>query len=66
MIVTNLTQEELTLLKLNSKISVNTIVIFDDIQDNLHFKDFVESNKKNFNVFEYQGKYIGVTGLDNF
>ena len=31
--------------KLNSKISVNTI-IFDDIQDNLHFKDFVESNKK--------------------
>ena len=52
--------------KLNSKISVNTIVIFDDIQDNIHFKDFVESNKKNFNVFEYQGKYIGVTGLDNF
>lgn len=51
---------------LNSKISINTIVIFDDIQDNLHFKDFVESNKKNFYVFEYQGKYIGVTGLDNF
>ena len=34
--------------------------------DPISGKRFVESNKKNFYVFEYQGKYIGVTGLDNF
>ena len=51
---------------LNSKISSKTIIIFDDIQDNLHFKDFVEKNKKKFYVFEFEGKFIGITGLENF
>ena len=50
---------------LNSKIDSNTIIIFDDIQNNLHFKDFVEKNKKDFRVYEFEGKYIGITGLEN-
>ena len=51
---------------LNSKINSKTIIIFDDIQDNLHFKDFVEENKKDFYIFEFDGKFIGITGLKNF
>jgi len=50
---------------LGSKINSNTIIIFDDIQNNLHFKDFVEKNKKDFRVYEFEGKYIGITGLEN-
>ena len=51
---------------LSSKINSKTIIIFDDIQDNLHFKNFVEENKKDFYVFELDGKFIGITGLKNF
>ena len=40
--------------------------IFDDIQNNLHFKDYVESNNKKFRIFKYKGKYLGIIGLDNF
>lgn len=50
---------------LGSKINSNTIIIFDDIQNNLQFKDFVEKNKKDFRVYEFEGKYIGITGLEN-
>ncbi len=51
---------------LNSKINSKTIVIFDDIQNNFHFKNFVEKSKKDFSVYEFEGKFIGITGLDNF
>jgi predicted O-methyltransferase YrrM len=47
---------------LNKKINSNTIIIFDDIQDNLHFRDFVK-NKENFYVLEFEKKYIGI--VDN-
>ena len=50
---------------LDSKINSKTIVIFDDIQNNLHFKDFVNKNKQNYHVYEFEGKYIGVIGLEN-
>lgn len=50
---------------LNSKINYNTIIIFDDIQDNLHFKDFVK-NKKNFYVLEFENKFIGIVGNNLF
>ena len=49
---------------LGSKINSNTIIIFDDIQNNLQFKDFVEKNKKDFSVFEFEGKYIGIVNSD--
>ena len=51
---------------LKSKLSSKTIIIFDDIQNNLHFKDFVEENKKEFQVFEFDGKFTGITGLNYF
>ncbi len=44
------------------KLTNKAIVIFDDIQDNLHFKDFVESKKLIYKIFEFEGKYIGLTG----
>ena len=59
MIVINLIQVDQALKILGSKINSNTIIIFDDIQNNLQFKDFVEKNKKDFSVFEFEGKYIG-------
>jgi predicted O-methyltransferase YrrM len=48
---------------LSSKISTDCIIIFDDIQDNLHFKDFVEENKMQYTVLEFKGKYVGVVGI---
>ena len=50
---------------LDSKIDSKTIIIFDDIQNNLHFKDFIEKNRKDFSVYEFEGKYIGIIGLDS-
>lgn len=47
---------------LSSKITPQTIIIFDDIQDNLHFRDFVSQNKKKFYVLEFEGKFIGIVG----
>ena len=46
----------------NSKINSKTIIIFDDIQNTLHFKDYVTKNKKNFHILEFQGKYVGIVG----
>ena len=47
------------------QIDSKTIIIFDDIQNNLHFKDYVQKSKKDFRVYKFEGKYIGITGLDN-
>ena len=51
---------------LRSKLNSKTIIIFDDIQNNLHFKDYIEENKLNFHVIEFGGKFVGITGLKNF
>jgi predicted O-methyltransferase YrrM len=40
-------------------LSPEAIVIFDDIQDNFHFRDLVRREKYDFKVFEFGGKYIG-------
>jgi hypothetical protein len=42
------------------KIHKETIIIFDDIQDNNYFKDFVHKYQCNFNIFVFNGKYIGI------
>lgn len=44
------------------KLSDDAIVIFDDIQDNLHFRDFVNAHNAPYKIFEFEGKYIGLTG----
>lgn len=36
------------------------IFISDDIQDNLAFRDSIESHSASFAVTEYQGKYVGI------
>jgi predicted O-methyltransferase YrrM len=50
---------------LSSKINSKTIIIFDDIQNNLHFKEFVKKSSNDFSVYEFEGKFIGITGLNN-
>ena len=37
---------------LSPKLNSGTIIIFDDIQDNLHFKDLVEKTREDFSVLE--------------
>lgn len=44
------------------KLSKKAVVIFDDIQDNFHFRDYVLAKRLEFKVFEFGGKYIGLTG----
>ncbi len=41
-------------------LSQNALVIFDDIQDNYHFRDLMERLRCDFVVFEYSGKYLGM------
>ncbi len=48
---------------LKNKFSNEAIIIFDDIQNNLHFKDFVINNKLKFKVFEFKKKYLGLVGV---
>ena len=41
----------------------DSIIIMDDIQDNSFFYDYVKINKlKNFYVFKYENKYVGLIG----
>jgi predicted O-methyltransferase YrrM len=47
---------------LQPKLADDAVVVFDDIQDNFHFKDFVTRKKWPFKVFEFEEKYIGLTG----
>ncbi len=51
--------------RLKPKINNKTIIIFDDIQNNLHFKNLIKTNKKNYFILEFQGKYLGIIGLNN-
>ena len=48
---------------LKKKLSNNSIIIFDDIQDNLHFKDFVTKNNLQFRIFKFEGKFVGLIGV---
>ena len=47
---------------LAANLSESTIIIFDDIQDNFHFRDFCLRGKLDFQVLEFDGKYVGITG----
>jgi predicted O-methyltransferase YrrM len=44
-----------------AKLAPQAAIVFDDIQDNPHFKDFVEKDSLPFRVFEFKGKYLGLT-----
>lgn len=43
-------------------LTAEALVIFDDIQDNFHFRDAMQRRSWPFKVFEFQGKYVGLTG----
>ena len=48
---------------MKNKFSENAIIIFDDIQDNLHFRDFVTDKNVNFTVLKFERKYVGIVGV---
>jgi predicted O-methyltransferase YrrM len=55
---------DLLLSEFNNYLTKNTIIIFDDIQDNYHFYDLVINKKvKDWRVFSFENKYLGVIGL---
>jgi len=45
--------------QIQKKLSLNSIVIFDDIQDNLFFKNLVQFLNCEYQVFEFEGKFVG-------
>lgn len=47
---------------LGRKLSDDAVIVFDDIQNNLHFRDWVASTKAPFLVFLFKGKWLGMTG----
>lgn len=54
---------KLALKTLEKNFAADCIVIFDDIQDNLHFKDLVNEGSVNYKILEFQGKYVGIIGV---
>ncbi|MEM8494261.1 MAG: class I SAM-dependent methyltransferase [Planctomycetota bacterium] len=44
-------------------LSEEAVIVFDDIQDNSHFRDLVEETRpESWRVFRFQGKYVGMIG----
>ncbi|MGS2648904.1 class I SAM-dependent methyltransferase [Streptosporangium sp. LJ11] len=52
---------EFFLLRSQPHLSGNHILVMDDIQDNMVFQEYAETQAA-YRVFAYQGKFIGVTG----
>ena len=46
--------------KIKKYFNPNATLIMDDINDNLFFKNFVEKEKLEFKVLEFQGQYVGL------
>lgn len=54
---------EMVMFAIQTKLSQNSIILMDDIQDNSFFYDYIESNNiQEWYVFEFQGKYVGMIG----
>lgn len=49
---------------INSNVNEETIIIFDDIQNNLHFRNLIEKTKNDYFILEFQGKYLGIIGAN--
>jgi hypothetical protein len=48
------------------KLSARAVVLMDDIQDNLFFRDYVGATSTPFAVVEFEGKFTGVVGLNRW
>lgn len=53
---------ELALRTLRPRLHDTSLILFDDIQDNLHFRNWTEAESGEFRVFEFMGKWIGMRG----
>jgi predicted O-methyltransferase YrrM len=53
---------EFFLRRLAAHLAPDAVVVMDDINDNLVFREYVRTHPE-FKVFEYHGKYIGLTGI---
>lgn len=42
------------------KLTNKSIIIFDDIHNNMHFADYVKEHKSNYKVFPFERKWVGV------
>ena len=45
---------------IKKKLSSNSIVIFDDIGDNLYFKNLVENEKLKYKIFNFKNGFVGL------
>ena len=55
------TMERFCLNIFKDKINESSIIIFDDIHENTHFKDYIENNNlSGFEIFKYKNKFIGM------
>lgn len=50
------------LVTMNPLFHDTTLIIYDDIQDNGHFRRLVEQSGQPYLVFEFEGKWLGLTG----
>lgn len=47
--------------QLENLFTADTVIVFDDIQDNSHFHDYVHEKKPGkYYIFEFENKYVGV------
>mgnify|MGYP006423334905 CR=1 FL=1 len=53
---------EFAINKVSSLMDNSSIIIMDDIQDNSFFHDYVYDKIVNWNVYHFEGKYIGMIG----
>ena len=44
------------------KLTPDSLVVMDDINDDQHFKELCEASDLPFKVFEFGGKYVGMIG----
>ncbi len=56
---------EFALSSVQPHLTPGAVIIMDDIQDNLHFRDTVEKRGVPFKVFGFEGKYQGVIGWES-
>lgn len=57
------TGREFAISVVKQKLSPNGILVFDDIGDNVHFRNYVIAHRAKFHVFEAANRYVGVIGL---
>lgn len=55
---------EFALSTVQPHLTPEAVIVMDDIQDNLHFRDLVQKRGVPFKVFGFEGKYQGVIGWE--